>query len=81
MPRPLWQLLIDFKQSQRERNITCDECFMILEFYADQLASGVDPQALKPEIKQHLAGCPDCRSKYIAWISRLEKNKPSSAEE
>ncbi len=73
MPRPLWQLLIDFKKSQRERNLTCDECFTILEFYADQLASGVDPQIVQPEIKQHLAGCPDCRSSCIARISRLEK--------
>ncbi len=73
MSRPLWQLLMDFNEAQKAQKLSCDECFMILEFYADQLASGADPTVLQPSLKQHLAHCPNCRSKFAAWISRLEK--------
>lgn len=72
MVRPLWQLLLDFNEAKKAQQMTCDECFMVLEFYADQFASGVDPQTLNPALKQHLAHCPNCSSKFAAWIRELE---------
>ncbi len=71
MTRPLWQLLVGFNEAQKAQKLSCDECFSILEYYAEQLASGADPAILQPSIKQHLAHCPNCRSKFAAWISRL----------
>jgi hypothetical protein len=76
MARPLWQLLIDFRDSQKAQALSCDECFTILEFYADQLASGVDPHALQPAIKRNLTHCPDCPAKFADWLSRLERLHP-----
>jgi len=51
--RPLWQLLLDDPS-----DLTCDECFAVMEYYAEMLAKGrID---LLPEIMEHLKGCPDC---------------------
>jgi len=53
MERPLWQLLLE-----QPSNLTCDECFAVLEYYADVLTTGaVD---LLPAIMEHLERCPDC---------------------
>ena len=72
MARPLWQLLIDSKSLQKDKGITCEECFMVLEYYADQLAAGADPDTLHQPVLSHLARCPDCRSKFAIWLEQLE---------
>jgi hypothetical protein len=57
MPRALWQLLLEDPSS-----LTCDECFAVMEYYAEVLTKGgVD---LLPEIIEHLERCPDCRIQY-----------------
>lgn len=73
MARPLWQLLINHADFGRELSLSCDECFTIMDFFADQLVSGADPTSLRPSIKQHLSNCPDCRIKFNDWIEQLEK--------
>jgi hypothetical protein len=57
MPRPLWQLLLEDPS-----NLTCDECFAVVEYYAKVLTrGGVD---LLPRIIEHLARCPDCQLQH-----------------
>ena len=53
MERPLWQLLLE-----RPSNLTCDECFAVMEYYADVLSTGA--LDLLPAIMEHLESCPDC---------------------
>jgi hypothetical protein len=72
MARPLWQLLMDSQNLLKGKGITCEECFMVLEYYADQLAAGVDPESLHQPVLRHLSRCPDCRSKFAAWLRQLE---------
>ena len=72
MAQPLWQLLIDSKSLQSDKGITCEECFMVLEYYADQLAAGADRDALHQPVLSHLARCPDCHSKFAFWLQQLE---------
>jgi hypothetical protein len=64
MPRALWQLLLEDPS-----DLNCDECFAVMEYYAEVLArGGVD---LLPEIIDHLERCPDCRLQYRAALLRL----------
>ena len=64
MVGPLWQLLLEDLS-----DLTCDECFAVMEYYAEVLArSGVD---LLPEIIEHLERCPDCELQHREALRRL----------
>ena len=73
--RPLWQLLLGDPS-----DLTCDECFAMMECCADLLAKGrID---LLPEILEYLKGCPDCEDKYRKELSYLVagQHEPHLAE-
>ena len=64
MTRPLWQLLLEDPS-----DLTCDECFAIMEFYTDLLVqAGLD---LFPEVIEHLKHCPNCAAQYRETLRRL----------
>jgi hypothetical protein len=64
MTKPLWQLLLEDPS-----DLTCDECFAIMEFYTDLLVQvGLD---LFPEVLEHLERCPDCEARYRETLHRL----------
>ena len=66
MAEALWKLL------QEERsNLSCDECFAVMEYYADLLARG--GTALLPEVIKHLEGCPSCRTEHRVALERLAR--------
>jgi hypothetical protein len=60
----LWQLL-----REEPSTLTCDECFAVMEYYAELLAQG--GEALLPEIRKHLDNCPSCRMEHHAALRRL----------
>ncbi len=62
--RPLWQLLLDDPS-----DLTCDECFAVMEYYAEMLAKGRTD--LLPKIMEYLKGCPDCETEYGEALSYL----------
>lgn len=65
MTRPLWQMLLDDPE-----NLDCDECFAVMEYWADLLTwAGSD---LLPAIERNLVRCPDCRIEYREALRRLE---------
>jgi hypothetical protein len=68
MTKPLWQLL-----QEEPSTLTCDECFAVMEYYAELLAQG--GEALLPEIMKHLAGCPSCRIEHLAALQRLVRRQ------
>jgi hypothetical protein len=53
MARHLWQLLLE-----DPANLTCDECFAVMEYYAEGLARG--GASLLPQALDHLKRCPHC---------------------
>jgi len=73
MTRPLWQLLLE-EPSQ----LSCDECFAVMEYYAEILAQG--GAALLPQIMQHLAGCPSCRVEHRAALRRWIESEGEKIE-
>ena len=77
MPRALWQLLLEDPS-----DLTCDECFALMEYYAEALTRG--GVGLLPEIIEHLERCPDCRLQHREALRRLtadqsERSAPSLA--
>lgn len=41
--------------------VSCEECFELLDSYVDVELSGGDPDARLPGMRNHLAGCPACQ--------------------
>jgi hypothetical protein len=68
MRNTLWRLL-----QEEPAALTCDECFAVMEYYAELLTQG--GEALLPEIMKHLDGCPSCRMEHHAALRRLVKTR------
>ena len=69
MPRELWQLLLEDPS-----DLNCDECFAVMEYYAEVLAGG--GADLLPEIIEHLERCPDCKLQHREALRRLMARQP-----
>jgi hypothetical protein len=72
MTKPLWQLL-----QEEPSTLSCDECFAVMEYYAELLAQG--GETLLPEIMNHLEGCPSCRIEHLAALQRLVRVQEGGA--
>jgi anti-sigma factor RsiW len=44
--------------------VTCEECFELLDRYVDLEVAGEDPDAQLPGMRAHLEGCPACREDH-----------------
>jgi len=76
--RPLWQLLLLTSDSKKFTDLSCEECFSLLEYDARLLATGATPDELHPSISHHLALCAKCQVKFDSWIKTLEEDVESS---
>jgi len=68
---------------QDPSDLTCEECFAVMEFYADALAA-TGPNLL-PKVLEHLKACPSCREQHREALRRLmetqsDESGPSRAE-
>jgi hypothetical protein len=44
--------------------VSCEDCFELLDRYVDLEAAGVDADADLPGMRAHLEGCPACREDH-----------------
>ena len=44
--------------------VSCEQCFELLDEYVDLELAGADPDAELPGMRAHLEGCPACREEY-----------------
>jgi hypothetical protein len=68
MSKALWQLLLEDPS-----DLTCDECFAVMEYYADVLVGRGD---LPSKVIEHLERCPDCALRYRQVLRRLITEPP-----
>jgi hypothetical protein len=61
--------------------ITCGECFEVIDQYVDMLRSGQDPAVVLPRVKEHLGQCHCCDVEFRALISILEAAAAQSGED
>jgi predicted anti-sigma-YlaC factor YlaD len=55
---------IDRLLGPRGPEVTCEECFALLDEYVDLEVSGADADAHVPGMRNHLDGCPACREEH-----------------
>ena len=46
------------------RQVTCEECFELLDEYVELEVAQVDADARVPGMRAHLDGCPACREDH-----------------
>jgi hypothetical protein len=57
--------------------ITCEECFEMLDVFVDAEVAGERAEAVVPGMRSHLEGCPACHEDYES-LSALVKAKPEN---
>ena len=70
--RPLWQLLLLTKTLNESVQLTCEECFTLLEYDAELLAGGVTLDEIRPAIRYHVSLCQECWNKINEWMGKLD---------
>jgi hypothetical protein len=74
MHRPLWQLLMLVHDPDTFIELSCAECFALLEYDAGCLSSGAELSELSPSVKHHLEICASCQAQLNDWLDELEKS-------
>jgi hypothetical protein len=70
------QVLVDRLLGPGEPEVTCEECFELLDEYVDLEARGADADAKLPGMGAHLVGCPACHEDHeslLAFVSGHER--------
>jgi hypothetical protein len=52
-----------------EPEVTCEQCFELLDQYVDLEAHGQDADANLPGMRAHLAGCPACHEDHESLLA------------
>jgi predicted component of type VI protein secretion system len=60
----MMQKMFGMLSNTRDKELTCDEVFALLDQFAELAAQGEDVAQLMPLVKQHLDMCEDCREEY-----------------
>jgi hypothetical protein len=55
--------------------VTCDECFELLDEYVDLEVDGLDADARLPGIRAHVAGCPACNEDHESLRALVTSNQ------
>jgi hypothetical protein len=70
------QVLVDRLLGPSEPEVTCEQCFELLDEYVDLEARGADADAKLPGMGAHLVGCPACHEDHeslLAFVSGHER--------
>ena len=70
--RSLWQLLLLIHDPTTPVQLTCEECFSLLEYDAELLANGAALDEIRPVASHHLSLCSKCKAKINAWLGKLD---------
>jgi len=76
-PRPLWQLLLQTNVSKEVVQLTCEECFALLEYDAGLLAAGAVSDEIRSSVSYHLDLCEECQVKFDDWLEKLKEDTGS----
>ena len=79
--RPLWQILLLARNGDEGVTLTCEDCFLILEYLADTHHKiETDADFLRTIAGKHLSCCPDCGQYYQQRLEQLEQKLPDSGK-
>jgi len=55
--------------------LTCEQCFEMLDLYVDAAVDGHDAEAAVPGMRAHLDGCPACHEDYESLLALVESER------
>ncbi|HSJ52557.1 MAG TPA: hypothetical protein VLC52_02325 [Anaerolineae bacterium] len=58
----LWQILL--RATASKEPLSCDDCFVFLDYLSELLAEGMDPRAILPIAQKVMQRCPSCQEEY-----------------
>ena len=58
-----------------EPEITCEQCFDLLDEYVDLEANGRDADTAIPGMRAHLDGCPACREDHESLLALVASDE------
>jgi hypothetical protein len=64
MPELGKQGLIDRLLGPSSPELSCEDCFELLDVYVEREIAGADPDARVPGMKEHLQGCSACAEEH-----------------
>lgn len=79
MSHPLWQLLLLTRDAKEPIQLSCAECFALLEYDAELLDEGVPFDKISPAVNRHLSLCQACQTQLDRWIEQYSVNAISLA--
>ena len=71
---PLWKLSMLTAGTEKSVELSCSDCFTLLDYDAGLLTSGGDLGDLLPVIKHHLSICSSCQVELKSWLDKLNEN-------
>ena len=57
-----------------EPEVSCEECFALLDRYVDLEVAGEDADARLPGMRAHLQGCPACHEDHESLLELVAAN-------
>ena len=61
--------------------VTCEQCFELLDQYVDLQATGADADAELPGMRAHLEGCPACHEDHESLRDLVAGTSPPPASD
>lgn len=58
-------------ESDQSVKVTCDECFNILDYLADEAKRGIDLNVLREALHRHIEHCEYCREHHLRRLEEL----------
>jgi hypothetical protein len=55
-----------------EPEVTCEQCFELLDEYVELELHGDDPQGQIPGMRAHLSGCPACHEDHESLLAYVK---------
>ena len=62
----------------KDAAIGCDDCYELLDRYADLIEAGGDLEQIYPQVKAHLEDCGGCSEEFDALLTALRALPRSS---
>jgi hypothetical protein len=63
--KDLWQVLVHMAEGARGESLSCEECFMFLDWLSDLLADGYRVKEVMPLADKYLKQCPECEQEHL----------------
>jgi hypothetical protein len=73
MSQKNWQLLLQKILETELVELSCPECFEVLDQYAELFLNGTNPSQIMPLVKRHLDGCHCCAHEFEALMLILQQ--------